>query len=109
MRKLFTSSLAIALVAVLAASPVLAKAHTFKLARDARINGTELAAGTYKLELSGDGQATIYSSHGKTPVTTATVKVTPITNGTNRASVLLDQEGNILEIRTGKEIVAFVR
>lgn len=109
MRKLFTTSLAIALLAVLAASPVLAKAHTFKLARDARINGTELAAGTYKLELSGEGQATIYNSHGKTPVTTAKVKVTPITSGANRTAVLLDQEGNILEIRTGKEIVAFVR
>jgi len=109
MRKLFTTSLAIALVAVLAASPVLAKAHTFTLSQDARLNGTELAAGTYKLELSDDGQAAIYNTHQKSPVTTAKVKVTPLKSGVNRASVVLDQKGNILEIRTGKEIVVFVR
>ena len=107
MRKLFTTSLAIALVAVLAASPVLAKAHTFTLSKDARLNGTELAAGTYKLELGDDGKATIFNSHGDSTVTAATVKVKPAKN--SRASVLLDTQGNILEIRTGKEIVVFVR
>ena len=108
MRKLFTTTLAIALVAVLAAGPVLAKTHSFNLSRDARVNGTELAAGTYKLELSDDGKATIYNSHQKSPVVTAAVKVKP-QDGAKRASVLIDQEGNILEIRTGKEIVVFVR
>ena len=109
MRKLFTTSLAIALVAVLAAAPVLAKVHTFNLRQDARLNGTKLAAGTYKLELSDDGKATIYNSHQKSPVATVAVKVKPQQNGARRASVLIDQEGNILEIRTGKEIVVFVR
>ena len=109
MRKLFTSSLAIALVAVLAASPVLAKAHTFTLSQDARLNGTELAAGTYKLELGDDGKATIFNSHQKAPVATATVKVKPVKNRNSSASVLIDRQGNILEIRTGKEIVVFVR
>lgn len=108
MRKLFTTSLAIALVAVLAAGPVLAKTHTFKLSQDARLNGTELAAGTYKLELGDDGTAAVYNSHSKTPVTTATVKVKQSKNR-SAASVLIDAEGNIVEIRTGKEIVVFVR
>lgn len=109
MRKLFTTSLAIALVAVLMAAPVLAKVHTFDLRQNARLNGTELVAGTYKLELGDDGTATIYNSHGKSPVTTAAVKVKPVKSGTSRASVLLDSQGNILEIRTGKEIVVIVR
>lgn len=109
MRRLFTTYLAIALVAVLAASPVLAKAHTFTLSQDARFNGTELAAGTYKLELGDDGTATIYNSHQKSPVATATVKVKPAKNRGGAASVLLDGQGNLLEIRTGKEIVVFVR
>lgn len=109
MRRFFTTPLAIALVAILAASPVLAKTHTFKLAQDAQLNGTQLAAGTYKLELSDDGKATIYNSHEKSPVTTAAVKVKPAENGKNRASVLIDAEGNLVEIRTGKEIVVFVR
>lgn len=106
MRKLFTTSLAIALVAVLAASPVLAKAHNFTLHRDARLNGTELPAGTYKLELGDDGKATIYNSHQRSPVTTAKVQVK---QSKNRASVLIDAQGNLVEIRTGKEIVVFVR
>jgi hypothetical protein len=109
MRRLRTTSLALALVAVLAASPVLAKTHTFKLAQDARLNGTELAAGTYKLELGDDGKATIYNSHTRSAVTTAAVKVKPAERGSNRASVLLDAQGNLVEIRTGKEIVVFVR
>lgn len=107
MRKLFTTSLAVALVAVLAASPVLAKARTFKLSQDARLNGTELAAGTYKLELGDGGKATLYNSHQKAALLTATVEVKPAKN--SRASVLVDAQGNILEIRTGKEIVVFVR
>jgi len=107
MRKLFTTSLAIALVAVLAASPVLAKSHSFTLAKDARLNGTELAAGNYKLELGDDGTATIYNSHQKAPVATATVQVKPAKN--SKASVLIDGQGNLVEIRTGKEIVVFVR
>ncbi|MGH9803883.1 MAG: hypothetical protein ACRD4D_01830 [Candidatus Acidiferrales bacterium] len=106
MRKLFTTSLAIALVALLAASPVLAKARNFTLYRDARLNGTELPAGTYKLELGDDGKATIYNSHQKSPVMTAAVKVKP---AKGRAAILIDGQGNLVEIRTGKEIVVFVR
>jgi hypothetical protein len=108
MRKRFTTSLAIALVALLAAGPVLAKTHSFTLSQDARLNGTQLAAGDYKLTLNDDGTATLYNSHQKSPVTTAAVKVKPAKNR-SAASVLIDAQGNLLEVRTGKEIVVFVR
>lgn len=107
MRKLFTSSIALALVVALAATPLLAKTHDFTLRNGGKINGTALEPGKYKLELSGDSEALIY--RGKELVTKAAVEVKPQTNGSSSGSVLLDAEGNILEVRTNKQIVVFVR
>lgn len=107
MRKLFTVTFALALVAVLAASPVLAKTYSFKLFQNGKINDTQLKPGSYKLELNDNGEALIYE--GKELVTKARVEVKPRTNGATRASVLLDAEGNILEVRTKKQVVVFVR
>ena len=109
MRKLFTLSLATALVAMMAASPLLAKTHEFSLGQDSRLKGTELKAGTYKLELNGDTDAVIYNTQNKTLATRAEVRIKPLQSGQNRNSVVRDAEGNITEIRLSKEVVVFVR
>jgi hypothetical protein len=109
MHKLFTATVVAALAVALVATPVLAATHTFKLFRDGKINGTTLEPGKYKLEFS-DSEAKIYQ--GKTLVTTSPIEVKQ--NGGNsransRASVLQDADGNIIEVRTKKQIVVFVR
>lgn len=106
MRRLFIGTMALALVATLAASPVLAKTHSFKLSREAKINGTQLDRGTYKLELNGNGEALIYRN--KKLVTKAAVKVKPRMNG-ERYEVVFDTDGNILEVRTKEQTIVFVR
>jgi hypothetical protein len=107
MRRLFTPTIALAIVALVAASPLLAASFDFKLSREATINGTRLEPGTYKLELNGESEALIYRN--KELVTKAPVTVKPRTNGTTRASVLVDSSGNVLEVRTKKQVVVFAR
>ncbi len=108
MHRLITTTITLALVTGLAASPALAKGHSFKLHRDATINGSQLKGQkTYRLELNGNDEALIYRNHKL--VTTAPVDVKPITDGTNRNAVVFDSEGTVLEIRTKKHVVVFVR
>ena len=107
MRKLFTLSIALALVLALAATPLLAKTHDFTLYANGKINGATLEPGKYKLELSGDNEALIY--RGKELVTKARVEVKPLPSSGNSGSVLLDAKGNVLEVRTKKQVVVFVR
>ncbi len=108
MHRLITTTITLALVTGLAASPALAKGHSFKLQRDATINGSQLKGQkTYRLELKGNNEALIYRNHKL--VTTAPVEVKPITDGTVRNTVVLDSDGTILAIRTKKHVVVFVR
>ncbi len=108
MHRLITTTITLALVTGLAASPVLAKGHSFRLHRDATINGSQLKGQkTYRLELNGNNEALIY--HNQKLVTTAPVEVKPITDGKKRTWVVLDSEGTILEIRTKKHVVVFVQ
>lgn len=109
MRKLFTAAIALALFVALAASPssALAKTHDFTLSQTAKINGTTLEAGKYKLELTGDTEAHIYK--GNELVTKAPVEVKELKNGNTQASVLQDASGNVMEIRLKKQVVVFVR
>ena len=108
MHRLITTTITLALVAGLAASPALAKGHSFKLYRDATINGSQLKGQkTYRLELNGNDEALIYRNHKL--VTTAPVEVKPITDGISRNAVVLDSEGTILSIRTKKHVVVFVQ
>ena len=109
MRRLFTPAFALALVALVAASPLLAKSIEFTLSQDSRLNGIELKAGTYRMELIGESEAVIYNSHSKVPVAKAAVTVKPLKNGTSRVSVLRDADGNLLEVRSVKQVVVFVR
>ncbi len=108
MHRLITTTITLALATGLTASPALAKGHSFKLHRDATINGSQLKGRkTYRLELNGNNEALIYRNHKL--VTTAPVEVKPITDGTIRNAVFLDSEGTILEIHTKKHVVVFVR
>jgi hypothetical protein len=106
MRKLFAGTIALALLAV-SASPALADTHSFKLFQNGRINGTTLEPGTYKLELNGTDEALIY--RGKELVTKAKIEIKSLDNGRTSGSVLVDAKGNVLEVRTKKQVVVFVR
>lgn len=107
MRRLFTSSIALALVLALTATPVLAKTDDFTLSQSGKINGTALEPGKYKLELNGDNEALIYRN--KELVTKARVELKPLQNSRASGSVLFDAQGNVLEVRTKKQVVVFVR
>ncbi len=108
MHRLITTTITLALAAGLAASPALAKGHSFKLHRDATINGSQLKGQeTYRLELNGNNEALIYRNHKL--VTTAPVEVKPITDVTTRNTVVLDSDRTVLEIRTEKHVVVFVQ
>ncbi len=107
MRRLFTLVIVLAVISAVAASSALADTYSFKLNREGRINGTTLEAGKYTVEVDGNGEAHIYK--GKELVTKASAQVKPRTNGATSGSVLIDAQGNILEVRTKKEVVVFVR
>ena len=107
MRRLFTAALLVALVAVLAASPLWAKTHSFKLLKDATIDGTELTPGTYKLELNGQNQAVI--SRGGQVVVKARVETRPRNGRERPGSVLQAADGSIREVRLNSLVVVFVR
>ncbi len=108
MHRLITTTITLALATGLAASPALAKGHSFKLYRDATINGSQLKGQkTYRLELNGNDEALIYRNHKL--VTTAPVEVKPITDGISRNAVVLDSDGTILAIHTKKHVVVFVQ
>ncbi|MFQ5778445.1 MAG: hypothetical protein ACE5IP_10615 [Terriglobia bacterium] len=100
-----TVAVALALVATLVASPVLAKTYTFKLGRESSINGTKLEAGTYKLKLNENNEALVY--RGKELLTKAQVEVQPAPKG--RSGVVYATDGSVREIRINKMIVVFVR
>lgn len=107
MRKLFVIAATVALVGALTASPVLAEGHNFKVYREATINGDQLKPGTtYKLVLNGNDEALIYRH--KELVTKAAVEVRSL-EGRQRTSVVLDSDGNLLEIRFKKQVVVFPR
>lgn len=106
MRRLFTAVLLIALVAGLAAGPLWAETHSFKLHKESTLNGTELAPGTYKLELNGQNEALIYRSgelQAKARVETRPAK------GEKPGSVLLAADGSLREVRLNDLVVVFVR
>lgn len=106
MNRLFNTAIALTLVTVLVASPALAKTHSFELDRGFSINGTQLGAGTYKLELNGNGGALIYK--GRNQVAEAQVEVRPRSKSGQRA-VILAADGAISEIRLKNQVVVFIR
>jgi hypothetical protein len=107
MRRLAAVLVLAALVGLTAASPVWAKAYTFKLHRAGSINGTQLAAGMYQLELNGQEEAVI-SRNGERIATTR-VEVKPLSNGTSGGSVLQAADGSIREIRLKDQVVVLAR
>lgn len=106
MRRLVSLALIAALGLTLAASPLSAKTFTFKLGREATINGKACDPGKYKLKLNGDNEALIYKK--RELVTKARVEVKSRARGSG-TSVLFAQDGAVREIRFGKTVVVFVR
>ncbi len=106
MRKLFTATFAIMLVASLVSGSVWAKSDWgFELHRTYEINGVQLEHGSYKLQLNGNNEAEIYRK-GKL-ITTATVEVRPLGNRMDPKS-MLTSGGSIREIRTKDEVIVFL-
>ncbi len=106
MRKLFTATFALMLVARLASGPVWAKSGwDFQLYRTREINGTQLERGSYELRLNGNNEAEIYRK-GKL-ITTATVEVRPLGNRMDPKS-MLTSGGSIREIRTKDQVIVFL-
>lgn len=107
MRRLFTATLATVLVAAVAASPLLAKTHSFKLYRASSISGTQLDPGSYKLELKDQGEALIYRKDEL--VAKARVELKPLSPHQVPGSVVRTADGTIREIRLKKQVVVFAR
>jgi len=106
MRKLNLVIVLIALASLVAASSLQAETHSFKLTREAQLNGTTLKAGTYKLELNGSGEAVLYRNGDR--VAQARAEVKPNSNGT-AGSVVTGANGELQEIRFKHKVVVFVR
>ncbi len=107
MRKTVTLLAVIALVGLVATSLVAAESHSFKLNREANINGTQLKPGLYKLKMNGDGEAVI-SRDGR-EVVKAKAEIKPIDGGSTSGTVLVGANGELREIRLNGKVVVFVR
>lgn len=107
MRKTVTLLAVIALVGLVATSLAWAESHSFKLLRDANLNGTQLKPGLYKLQMNGDGEAVI-SRDGK-EVAKARAEIKPLENRSSSGTVLVGANGELREIRLNGKVVVFVR
>lgn len=103
MKKVLTAALVVLMG--LAFSPLQAKDHTFKLMSPATLNGTDLEPGEYKLKLNGDNEAEIWRNGEK--LATAKVEL-KLLNGVLPKTVLVSPEGELKQVRTKEQIVAFV-
>jgi hypothetical protein len=86
------------------AGPLLGKAHQVELLKASTINGVELGAGIYKLEINGDNEAELYRD-GEL-LLKAKVEVKPL-GGSIPNSVRQMADGTIKEIRLKNERVVF--
>lgn len=107
MRKTITLLAVIALVGLLATNLVAAESHSFKLLRDANLNGIQLKPGLYKLKMNGDGEAVI-TRDGR-EVVKAKAEIKPIEGGSTSGTVLVGANGELREIRLNGKVVVFVR
>ncbi len=106
MRKMHSKILFLVLVGFMNLYPLLGKSYRFELAKTTALNGVELRAGMYKLELnSTQTKAEIYEN-GKLAVT-ARVNVQPLGNST-RDTVLIGKDGTLSEYRSSKEKIRFI-
>ena len=81
------------------------KMHSFTLVQSGSINGTQLEAGKYKLELTDSGEAIVYQRGER--VTSTPVEVKPLPKGSTRNSVAYKQDGTIKEVRVKKQVFVF--
>lgn len=103
MRKIISAALlACLLIGVAAVAAPAEKTHSFTLPADAKVNGTMLEAGKYKIRLNGGSEAEIMR-RGKT-VATISVRVEPRT-GASQAGTVLIKNGEVAEIRLKEETI----
>lgn len=79
--------------------------HTFKVSTPVKVHGVELAPGKYTLQLNGDTEAIIYQKDKE--LVRARVEVKSLANGTRANSILRSTDGELLEVRLGKQVVVF--
>ena len=92
-------------LALILPSAAFGKTHRVEFHNDAVINGTNLDAGRYKMELNGDNEALFYD--GKELVAKTKVRVEPIGDSTPN-SVSQMRDGRVVEIRLKHQKVIFV-
>lgn len=107
MRGFFASTILAILLAAVVAAPTLAETYKFELNRESNINGVVLEAGRYKLEVNENGEAAVYN--GKDLVTQARVELKPRPKHVQAGSVVTDRDGNLVELRTKKHVIVFLR
>jgi len=99
--------LALIALGLVATNLVAAESHSFKLFREANLNGTTLKPGNYKLTMNGDGEAVI-SRDGR-EVVKSKAEIKPIDGGSTSGTVLVGANGEVREIRLNGKVVVFVR
>jgi len=105
-RKVHTKVLVLFFVSCLTLFPLLGKTYRFELVKTTALNGVDLRAGIYTLEInSTQTRAEIYN-RGKLAVT-AQVEVKPLGNST-RETVLIGRDGTLSEYRSSREKILFV-
>ena len=69
------------------------------------INGTQLVAGKYKLELTDSGEAIVYQRGER--ITSTPVEVKPLPKFSTRHAVTFKQDGTIMQVTFKKQVVVF--
>jgi hypothetical protein len=92
-------------LATFSATNLAAKTYRIKLPTDATVSGQTLKAGSYKVEVNSDNEATIYS--GRNLVLSTKVQLESL--GSSRPnSTLINGKGVLEEVRFGKQKLLFV-
>ena len=93
-------------LALVLPSMAFGKTHRINFLNDAVINGTNLDAGRYKMELNGDSEALFYD--GKDLIATVKVEIAPIGDATPN-SVTQMADGTVIEIRLKDQRIILAR
>ncbi len=81
------------------------KMYSFTLSHSGSINGTQLEAGKYKLELTDSGEAIVYQRGER--ITSTPVEVKPLPKFSTRHAVTFKQDGTIMQVTFKKQVVVF--
>lgn len=105
MKRIVTVLVTLILLSGFLSVTLLAESHQIEVLREVRINGVQLKPGIYRLTLNGDNSAEFHK--GRRLVVKAQVETAPLAGATPN-SISQSKEGQLLEIRLGKQKVVFV-